>query len=138
MNTFKRVAAVALSALAVTVGSISASSAANGVCGNGDFCLYKNTNYLGGVYDYSAVVTENSYVGDQFYGAGTAVNNSASSSVNKHSNYIVYAYESSFQGGDFIRHRPAGSGCVSGECPAYSSLGWINDTISSHDAMWVP
>ncbi|MFB7868128.1 peptidase inhibitor family I36 protein [Streptomyces sp. NPDC056069] len=139
VNMLKRIAAVALSALAITVGVVSPSNAANGSCGANEFCLYKNANYSGGVYDYSVPVSENSYLGDQFFGAGTSVNNNASSSVNKHPNYVVYAYENSYQGGDFLRHRPAGLGCLSGECPAYSTLGWIDNNISSHDApIWVP
>ncbi|MFE5946812.1 peptidase inhibitor family I36 protein [Streptomyces sp. NPDC056480] len=137
-DMFKRIASITLSVLALTLGSATVSSAADGVCGSSDFCLYKNANYSGGVYDYSAALSENTYLGDNFFGAGTAVNNNASSSVNKHVHWVVKAYESAWQGGDPLTHRAAGTGCLAGQCPAYSTLGWADNAFSSHDNIWVP
>ncbi|MFE5550087.1 peptidase inhibitor family I36 protein [Streptomyces sp. NPDC056534] len=129
----KRFASITVAALVIALGSATSSQAANGVCGNQELCLYKNNNWSGGLYDFFATVSDDSYVGNSFFGGGPTVNNNASSSSNNDGAWSVTVHNGAFQTGAGLPHRPAGSGCLSGICPAYATLGiHHSDKFTSH------
>ncbi|MFE5948471.1 peptidase inhibitor family I36 protein [Streptomyces sp. NPDC056480] len=132
---FKRIVAASLASLAVLAGTATTSYAAyeDGSCQASEFCLYKNTNYSGGVHDFGP--DDGAYIAEWFSGTATLVNNNASSSHNRF-NYGIYTYEYSGYSGPAQYHRATGTGCASTECPAYSNLGSHNDKLSSHSGWW--
>jgi hypothetical protein len=88
----KRLIVIGVSVIALlSLGSVSpASAAAHGYCTTGDFCLYYNTGYTGGVIGFTSDAS--SYAGLEFTGgagAGQSVDNNAASVWNRNSFCIV-------------------------------------------------
>ncbi|WP_406066335.1 peptidase inhibitor family I36 protein [Streptomyces sp. NBC_01077] len=121
-----------LGATATNSSAISSDGWENGNCTADEFCLYRNTYYSGGVMDFlEGSGPYNNYNNYYFVNTATSVNNNASSSANN-TVYEVRMYANTGLGGPSVQHRAVGSGCVSGICPAYHSLGWADNVISSH------
>ncbi|MEV6602017.1 peptidase inhibitor family I36 protein [Actinoplanes sp. NPDC051346] len=68
-----------------------ASAAFDGHCGNGEFCLYYNTNLSGGVADFSNNISN--YAGYNFWGTGGGLNDNAASAHNNGNWQDVHLHE---------------------------------------------
>ncbi|MFB7867883.1 peptidase inhibitor family I36 protein [Streptomyces sp. NPDC056069] len=130
----RRAVSTLLAAVAIVGGTATVSSAANGNCDNGEFCVYRNTDYSGGVWDFpgsNAFGLQYNVSAGYFFNTPTPVNNNVSS-ISNLSVYQKTAYAEANFSGPAVFIRAVGTGCLSGICPAYHSLGWADNQLSSH------
>ncbi|MFE5946811.1 peptidase inhibitor family I36 protein [Streptomyces sp. NPDC056480] len=133
---FKRAITTAVAALSIIAGAAGVSNAAtplNGTCQTGEFCLYKGTNYSGGIADFDDDLSAYMPAGAPYFvNTGDSVNDDAGSSRNKSVFHPVRAYVYTNYSGASVYHQTSAAICGGGLCNQYSSLGTFNNHFSSH------
>ncbi|MEU4236114.1 peptidase inhibitor family I36 protein [Actinoplanes sp. NPDC026619] len=131
--------AIAAGVLGAVALSTSAFAAPNGVANLGEFVVFEDANYLGGVYDTTGDVTNYTLpltAPPTYFGTTRTVNDSGSSVAN-YSSSFVRAYVNAIDtgianGGAYINVYPYQTSSGS-QSWAYYNLSSFDNAISSHD-----
>ncbi|MET7807186.1 peptidase inhibitor family I36 protein [Micromonospora chersina] len=97
-------AAVALIAGVQVVAASPASAKFDGNCGAGEFCLYFNTNYSGGLADFPGDISN--YTNYNFWGTVHNLNDNSASGKNYSSWIDVHMHEHANYGGAGLEFNP--------------------------------
>lgn len=129
MKPAKRVlviASVFAAAIPLSTTPAAATPLRDGICQNGEFCVYRDSNRSGPVLDWNRAGDDNAYSNNTWPIVGGNVNDEASSYWNR-TNCKVRVYRDSNQNGTGETFDP-------GERQNFSATAVGNDRASSHDA----